>query len=423
MNTGKEFLGFNRRMLLHIAILYAGIWAGLIISPYVFVAIAGFTAITAVFKGTEFTFYHLFFLLPFTTILKFSPKSTSIFAYLMIATAAILILKQKRIQKVPIILIMLFFAYAALGMGDNYTTVFKMVAGLLLLYVFVAKTRPGEFKNHIMAYSLGMLGSSVIGTLKESWSRLTPYFVDLHQVYLDEETATRFTGLNYDPNYYSVGVIIAIFLMIRLLFNKDGNKFFLISLITTLVVFGFISYSKMFLLVILLLGIICAFHRMKTGKQLLFTLISAAVIIFVFYKWANSSGYISVMNQRLFGGDISTGRLSIWKDYIDYIWNSPKTLFFGEGLGASYYKSVGPHNAYIELVYFFGVFCSWFFVAPIAYIMKKSSVLKRRKFFDIALLILFFTTISFLGMVTVNELMFYFMLVWVSMNMGKDGTS
>lgn len=60
----------------------------------------------------------------------------------------------------------------------------------------------------------------------------------------------RFSGLNYDPNYYSIAVIIAVFLCLRLLFNKEGSKLFLGSLIVSMITFGFISYSKMFLLAI-----------------------------------------------------------------------------------------------------------------------------------------------------------------------------
>lgn len=415
----KEILGFSRNMLLWCILLYIGIWGGLLVNNYVFVVIAGCTLLVSLFSKINTTYYHLFFLLPFSVIFKLSPSSTSLFAYLMIVTAIILLLRKRSIHAISGIMIILFIGYAIIGMGENYTTVAKMVAGMILLQVFVTSASPDDFKNYIFSFGLGMLGSSVIGTLKDTWSRLTIYFDDIDYIYVNGLRSIRFSGLNYDPNYYSIGVIIVVFLCLRLFFNKDGNRFLLVGLIATLVVFGLISYSKMFLLSISLLAIIFALHKTKSPKQFLTTFVSVLVIGGGFYWWANQFGYLETMLERLSGSDISTGRFDIWKEYLNYIWNSPKTLLLGDGFGSPYYRSHGPHNAYIELIFFLGIIGGTIMVSTVIHILGINKLVTHRRFIDWALVLLFFVMIATLGIVTVNDLMFYCMLLWISMNMRR----
>ena len=419
MNEQKECLGFSRTMLLHCVLLYIGIWGGLLINVYFFVAAAGFTVLVSLISTMDTTYYHLFFLLPFSVIFKLSPTSTSLFSYLIIASGTILLLRKGNMHGTALVLIMAFIAYGIIGMGENYTTVAKMAFGLVLLYVFVSSVSPDHFKNHIVAFSLGTLGSSMIGTLKVSWDRLMVYFNDIDYIYINGERSFRFSGLNYDPNYYAIGVIIAVFLCLRLLFIKEGNRLFLAALIIPMIIFGFLSYSKMYLLSILTMCIIFVLCRMKSLKQTLLTIMGIAVIAMVFYAWANSSGYVTAIIDRLTGGDISTGRFAIWRSYLDYIWNSPVTLFFGDGLGASYYLPMGPHNAYIELIFFLGIFGGTLFVFTVIQIVGCTRHVEKRTFMNRALIILFLLMIGTLGIVTVNDLMFYFMLLWISMNMGE----
>ena len=416
MNEKKEILGFNRSMLCQCILLYIGIWGGLLISNYVFLVVVGFTLVVSLFARNDTIYYHLFFLLPFSVVFKLSPESTSLFAYLMIAAAILLLPRKRSVHAIAVVMVILFIGYAIVGMKGNYTTVAKMAAGMILLYVFATSISPENFKNHILAFGLGTLGSSVIGTLKDTWPRVTVYFDNILYVYDNGVESMRFTGLNYDPNYYAIGVIIAVFLCLCLFFNKEGNRLLLGSLITSLVVFGFISYSKMFLLSISLLAVIFLYYRIKSPKRFLIVLSCAILIAIVFYWWADKTGYFRIMQDRLFGGDISTGRIDIWKDYLDYIWNSPATLLFGDGLGSPNYMSMGAHNAYIELIFFLGIIGGIVMVSSIIYIIGIRKFVAHRTFINWALVLLFLVMIATLGIVTVNDLMFYFMLLWISMN-------
>ena len=90
----KEFLSFNRNMLLQCAVLFGGICAGLWVNKYFMVLIAAFTVATALLGKMEYSFYQLFFTLPFSMIYKLSPASTSLFTYAMLVVGAVFIFRQ-----------------------------------------------------------------------------------------------------------------------------------------------------------------------------------------------------------------------------------------------------------------------------------------------------------------------------------------
>lgn len=416
----KEFMSFNRNMLLQCAVLFGGICAGLWIHKYFMIVTAVFTVVTALFGKTEYCFYQLLFILPFSMIYKLSPTSTSLFTYAMLAVGAVFIFRQWRFERGFIVLLAVTAMYLIIGMGDNYTTAVKMILGLCLFYIFVKRISPTDFKNHMMAFALGMLGSSCIGLLKGSWSRIDAYYSDLNSIYIGSVKSFRFSGLYLDPNYYSVSAIFAILLCIMLFISKRGNRILLGAIIGALTVFGFISYSKMFLIAILAVALILIISGLRSLKKILVVILSVPIIGTAVYRWMLRNNYITIMTDRLFGGDISTGRFGIWKVYTGHINDSITTLFFGDGLGAGYLSVGGPHNTYIEAIYYIGLFGTAFFLISVFYIFKSGKLDIKRTILNYALPLLFLLMIATLGCFTVNDLMFYFMLIWVGMNISTE---
>lgn len=412
----KEFLSFNRNMLLQCAILFGGICAGLWVNKYFMVLIAAFTVATALLGKMEYSFYQLFFTLPFSMIYKLSPASTSLFTYAMLAVGAIFIFREWKFKKDFIVLLAIMAIYLIIGMGDNYTTVVKMILGLYLFYIFVERILPADFKNHIMAFALGMLGSSCIGLLKGSWSRIDAYYSDMNSIYIGSVKSFRFSGLYLDPNYYSVSAIFAILLCIMLFISKRGDRILLGAVIGALTVFGFISYSKMFLIAISVLALILIISGLRSLKKMLIVIFTVPVIGTVAYRWMLNNNYISVMTDRLSGRDISTGRFEIWRVYTGHINDSLTTFFFGDGLGAGYLPVGGPHNTYIEAIYYIGLFGTALFLITAFNVFKCRKLDIKRGILNYTLPLLFLFMIATLGCFTINDLMFYFVFIWVGLN-------
>lgn len=419
MKKEKELWGFSISMWAQCAILYIAVWCSLFVHTYALLLIAGCTVLTAFFGKTRSVYYQLFFMLPFTVVYKLSPQATSLFAYVMLAVGCILTFRIHKIGRKQLVLIMVFAVYVITGMGSNYTTAAKLIIGLLLLYFFVNTTKEEDFKNQIFAFTLGLLGSSVIGLFKESWPGLEAYFDSIDTIFVDGVRTMRFSGLYYDPNYYSVSVVLAVFLCIVLLLRHSTNRIALGGSIVALLLFGFLSYSKMFFLVILLLTAIVSLHQAKSPKRMISLIIGLAIVLGVFYAWASDSGYLLTIIERFESGDLTTGRADLWKEYTQYILDRPITLLFGEGLDITYFLESVPHNTYLEMICCMGIIGTSVFIASLASIVKHNRYLQKRGWFDYGLCGLFMLMAMALNLLTINDFPFYIMLLWMSLNIRK----
>ena len=72
MGENKKIFGFSKNMFLQCILLYIGIWGGLLVNNYIFLVVAGGTLLISLLAKIDITYYHLFFLLPFTVIFKLS---------------------------------------------------------------------------------------------------------------------------------------------------------------------------------------------------------------------------------------------------------------------------------------------------------------------------------------------------------------
>jgi len=138
-------------------------------------------------------------------------------------------------------------------------------------------------------------------------------------------------------DYYSISLAFAIFLCMVLVFYKKSKPVLPCIVSVALTVFGVLTYSKMFLLAFVLLAFTFVFiWGMKSPKRTVATLLFLVLAGIISYRFLISVGYIDEMAERLFSGDISTGRFDIWQSYIGYFNDSPFTFLKGDGLGAPY---------------------------------------------------------------------------------------
>ena len=68
------------------------------------------------------------------------------------------------------------------------------------------------------------------------------------------------------------------------------------------------------------------------------------------------------MLSRLFSGDLSTNRTTLWGEYLTYLGGDPVRLLIGRGIGAPYLDSgYAPHNTYLDFAYYYGVIGTFVF--------------------------------------------------------------
>lgn len=97
-----------------------------------------------------------------------------------------------------------------------------------------------------MAFILGVIGSSIVGTFRTSLSQLSAYFRNEYTLYDGRNVTYRFTGLNYDPNFYAMSVIFAVVLSMILIMNKIGNKILMWIIFVSLLFLAFKLIVKCF---------------------------------------------------------------------------------------------------------------------------------------------------------------------------------
>jgi hypothetical protein len=410
-----EFLGVDKNLYLQSIILFLCIYAGLYYG-YFFLVVLMINSYTLIACKPKNTYYQLFFLLPFAMVYKLSPASTSLFAYFMILSAVFMVFRLRNFWKRFILLMVLLILFMFPGVGNDYTLAIKIVSGFVLLYCFIRTVEIKDFKNYIMAFAFGLLGSSIIGQYKLEIASIGKYFTDFNREYINGIATYRFSGLYMDPNYYSIGVVIVLYTSMLLLLHKKVSKLLLVPLIAVLTYFAFLTYSKIFIVALILLFAVFVCYMLGDPKKAVITILGMGILLVIgYYKISDSDYFIGILG-RFQAEDISNNRFTIWFNYLHYFNKSLKTIFLGDGIGAAYYMGKGPHNSYLELVYFLGLIGSFIYLFLLGSILHLRQLLNPKTIMNYMLLVIFCIMIATLGIFKVNDIMFYFMLIWISMN-------
>ena len=414
-DSKNNFCGIDRKMWCYSVIVYLCICLGLRSIVFYLVGIA-FGIYLLITKDMMYTFCYLLFLLPFEMIFKITPASTSLFTYFMLIAVIIMSVRFRYIKSKMVKIILVFTCYLFIGMGDNYTDLIKMAAGLMLLYFFVISYDQIQFKNYTVAFSLGLLGSCFIGNYKTSISTIGRYFSDWNREYIGGVVTYRFSGLYMDPNYFSISVILAIYLCMLLFVKKKVPRILSGILIGGLSFYGLKSYSKLFIISLLMLIAVFICSQLKNKRTLLWGILAFAVFFAFAVYLMQYSTIIGGIMSRFNTDDISNNRFSIWARYLSFIKDSIKTIIFGQGIGGANINRAAPHNTYIESLYCLGIVGSIIYVTSVRAIFKMRKLLIKKRKLNYFIIIIFLFMILTLGILRYNDSMFYYMLIWMGMN-------
>ena len=226
------------------------------------------------------------------------------------------------------------------------------------------------------------------------------------------EYASRFSGLQGNPNYYTLDIIIAMAAIVVLLYNNRNTKIHTIFLVA-LSVFGLMSVSKSFLISWIFLIIFWLFISIKQGvrktvKFLIVAIFGAMVIYFFAYESINTYLYRLLGDSSGNLESITTGRTEIWISYLNEILDNIKILFFGNGMNTiSETIGMGTHNTYIETLFSLGFFGTIILLVTLR-ISTGKIVLKQGVWIPIMVLMI---RMFALGMLTYDNLWFYLAII------------
>ena len=275
--------------------------------------------------------------------------------------------------------------------------------------LYLLKNISIDYKYTIISYAIGICFASCLALLK-SFLPVIQHFINDVAIKLGEGSyANRFSGLQGNPNYFTLDVIIVLSSLVVAYYLKPEKIY--LFLFVLLSIFGIMSISKSFFISWVLLIFIWFVISIKDNIINLFKFIGLFLIAFlliycVAYEYINA--YVLRFAEDIGGSlaSITTGRTEIWKKYIDKIFSDPIIFLFGAGVNSKV-GDLAPHNTYLECFYSLGVIGTIFFI-----------LLLKKCFIDVVKLKIIWVPISMLlirmvaiGVLSYDNLWFYLMIL------------
>ena len=291
-----------------------------------------------------------------------------------------------KIKLIPLILCLCCCLYGFINFQSEGW--YKFFSGLILFagfYVFYVNGKNINFKQVSYSVIFAPILSAVMSLV---------YFALFNTSLLMYDG--RFPALCSNPNILHIYTTLGLAFLIFLLQKRQCslNKFF--TLYMALSIIGFLTLSKAFFICFLLLSMYLVAVLFNNSKVVCISFCIAMVIgvlfvLFVFNDFFTKlfSRFVNAVGES-FIDKLLTGRVSVWKEYIDLWTTSPITIIFGCGVTSLTSKvaqyGIHPHNDYIYFLYRYGIVGTVLIVATLISFIIYS---KNKKNFKLRNMLLF----------------------------------
>lgn len=343
------------------------------------------------FTKKELLLIIIYICLPFFNILNTKFNTISYF-YLILIIFAIKYFCDKdkkykpKIKVFILLCLMLIFVL-------NISVIDKCLTWYMLLMTLVITYKENMLKENI----LRIINYYTISTILASAYAYCLLQVNLYPfvnsyVWNSGKKYTRFGGLIGDSNIYSQNILLIIaFNLILIERHKASNYRYI--LIAILVVFTLLTYSKMNIMMMAIIIFVYTIYKLvkyinkknaiKT-LMILFATIIGIVSLLVYIQKNTGSNLISSYIKRFSSKDLLTGRMSVYKHFIDLWKENPTFILWGIGFEKytmPYSITAGvnimySHNIYIETISLFG---GIFTTAIIVFILYELVIFCKKK--------------------------------------------
>lgn len=340
--------------------------------------------------------YIMLFLSSFSFIYKVSFLPTSFFTILLFINCAIYIFNHWKNNLGFFLFLPVVILCSTLSFNVNLLDLIKFVLYLLSFYCFISSFTYKKSYRIILAFSFGLLWSTLFGAFKYDIPFISSFFEsDPNYIYFGSVKFHRFSGLWTDPNYYTLEIVVCLSCLLPYLLKNKISKYYWIVMFL-LFLSGIFSISKSYFLIISLLFVITFIYLVLYKKWIILFILLCFLLLIVFC----ASPFIDRVFQRFLTDDFTTGRKDIWLNYINHINGDIRAFFFGQGLdSSSLINRTDIHNYFLETLYHIGLFgfVSYF----IYYFLGISCVYKKFKrpitFFTLCPLFIFIISSFFLS--------------------------
>ena len=357
-----------------------------------------------IFDKVQNKICYLLFFVSWVYVFKYDLTKQSLYSFLVIAFIIICLFIKKNIFDLElslsfIILTIYVFIISFISSDFQIMANLNFICNNCIILVFASlskKISKNNYKNYFIFYAMGVGSAALLGYIGQNFIQINNYLISMRSVntvIVDGGLITRISGLDIDPNYYALQILMAISVLM-VIKPKRKLKTLKNTFILVLVVFGFLSLSKMYLISIIIIIIFYMLIYFKKSifkgiRYISFLSISISVALMLNYNYFYDIYFVRFVGGNVDLSTVTTGRSSIWQNYINEIFSNIKTLFLGQGI-SNFLNSTAAHNVYLSTWYKIGLLG---IVIYMLYIFKcnKSIANKTKhetkiKFIDVRLL-------------------------------------
>lgn len=320
---------------------------------------------------------YILYFIPWVYVIKFSFDQLSLMTLLSalycVVCAVYILFNKTQLSIFYISIFVCVFMYSFLSLMINSSASIVGILSFLLNFVVIYfatlfVTSKNLIPRYILFHALGLTVSGLVNLLGNTIPAIESYitsFTVYHTMYTTNTLYTRFTGLDMDPNYFSIQALIAIACLCIVIFSNQvalsyRQKVYGYVYIITLSIMGILTFSKMFLIsFIFLITIVLALLLKDNFKKGIAYLITVASLIslstYVYYDYLYHAFFFRFFSEGNNAGAITSGRSEIWLSYYNEITGNPQILFLGNGISSQFFNNRLSHNMYLIGWYYLGL--------------------------------------------------------------------
>lgn len=380
------------------------------------------------FCERETIILQLFFIMPMANIFKMSPTSQSFFTIVLLLYVVMYFVLPRKAT----LLIVLFSIYIILGQLVSGSFMFfrtvKLICNILFLSSILNQNVTINHKRVFYSYIIGNITASCFGLMDSSFLKIKDYVGEQGVEGIEFIDLTRFTGLHTDPNYYTVGMIISLCLLVLMYHRKEIRTLWVLLLSVPIVYFLILTYSKSAILMLAVPLFFLLYSLYKQKKYVTILFVFSFVLIVLFMALSGKIEILNVVISRFNASDnsvgdtdlnsLTTGRFDIWVSYVKYMFKHYLAFFVGEGISAPIINDHGAHNTYIDCWYYLGLIGTTLLICIIYMILNQSKFAEfKRNAFNFCVLISLLFLYAFLSGLFIYDLSFHIYLSIVVLNL------
>ncbi|MBE5740940.1 MAG: hypothetical protein E7351_00170 [Clostridiales bacterium] len=313
----------------------------------------------------------------------------AIVLYIIKLCIIIFVKEKKQLNRRLIISLAVFVVYCLLPIGEYNNNVWLKLCLILfiLLAIIIFSLRPNTFRPELNICMVSY--AFIIASAFSLTYHISPHLQNIFRINTAGDIV-RFQALFDHTNVFAMACEIVLSLLACMIITKEKKLKFSI-LFGVLAVLGLLTLSKTYIITLFIICLCIFIWLVKKNpkRTLIITgiVISCGLLIILIFPKVSSLFFERFLGSLQECRDfkdvlnmITTGRVNLWLEYLSYIFTHPKTLIFGNGLGANVVNKMSSHNAYISMLYQLGIVGISLLVGVIVMIIKNNKKSTKTKF-------------------------------------------